>query len=247
MSVTRKDRYEIQLPSGAVFPDWSVVTAPAAEEAMHSILEAFGARERHNGLSRECDAARRAVIQGYVALGRAPTAREVAESARLPRDVAESALEELERRDLLVRDGGEIVGAYPFTSRATEHHVTVGNVTVNAMCAVDALGVGAMLDRDVRIRSACRGCGRTLELTTAECGKSLGAVPDPPPLVWTGSCYQERAATSLCTVIAFFCQADHLAAWRAEHRDLAGYGLSLDEAMQVGRAIFAPRLTSGGL
>jgi hypothetical protein len=51
------------------------------------------------------------------------------------------------------------------------------------------------------------------------------------------------AADTLCTVITFFCSAAHLEAWRsANHPDAAGFRLSLDEAVQVGRAIFGPTL-----
>jgi hypothetical protein len=74
-------------------------------------------------------------------------------------------------------DEERIVGAYPLTSRKTEHQVHVGGKRVHAMCAIDALGVRAMLGRD-----------------------------------------------------------------SANHPDAAGYRLSLDEAFQVGRAIFGPTL-----
>ena len=51
------------------------------------------------------------------------------------------------------------------------------------------------------------------------------------------------AADTLCTVIAFFCSAAHLEAWRsANHPHATGYCLSADEALQVGRAIFGPTL-----
>ena len=62
MRHTTDDRYEIELPTGAVFPDWSVVTAPAAEEALLTILGAFGAKERHRDVSLESDVVRRAVL-----------------------------------------------------------------------------------------------------------------------------------------------------------------------------------------
>lgn len=237
------DRHEIELPTGAVFPDWSVVTAPAAEEALLSILGVFGAQERHQDLSLESDAVRRAVISQYAEKGEAPSTAEVAASAALPVTITEAALEDLEQRDLLVREDGQIIGAYPFTSRTTEHRVSVGEVTVHAMCAIDALGVGAMLGADVEIRSSCRHCGQPIELSTEGGGTLLHAVPTPP-LVWAGACYQDRAATSLCTVIAFFCDEAHLATWQEERgQETPGHRLSLQEAFQVGRAIFAPRLS----
>lgn len=51
------------------------------------------------------------------------------------------------------------------------------------------------------------------------------------------------AVTSLCTVIAFFCSEDHLEAWRhTNYSGATGCRLALDEALQVGRALFAPVL-----
>ena len=51
------------------------------------------------------------------------------------------------------------------------------------------------------------------------------------------------AATSLCTVRAFFCSDEHLASWReTEHPDGKGFRLSMDEGLQTGVAIFAPLL-----
>lgn len=48
-------------------------------------------------------------------------------------------------------------------------------------------------------------------------------------------------ATSLCTVIAFFCCEAHLDAWcQTDHPGTDGHRLTLGEAMQVGRALFAP-------
>jgi hypothetical protein len=43
----------------------------------------------------------------------------------------------------------------PFAAGVTAHRVSVANgPTVSANCAVDALGIGAMLGRDTDVRSA---------------------------------------------------------------------------------------------
>jgi hypothetical protein len=62
-------------------------------------------------------------------------------------------------------------------------------------------------------------------------------------VVWSGVRRTDGcAANSMCTVIAFFCDDAHLEAWRAEHHPEAGFRLSIDEALQVGRAFFGPSL-----
>jgi hypothetical protein len=49
----------------------------------------------------------------------------------------------------------------------------------------------------------------------------------------------------MCPVIAFFCDDAHLAAWHAEHHpETPGFRLSIDEALQAGRAVFGPSLAS---
>jgi hypothetical protein len=49
----------------------------------------------------------------------------------------------------------------------------------------------------------------------------------------------------MCTVIAFFCDDAHLEDWRTEHDpEGRGFRLSIDEALQAGRAFFAPSLTT---
>ena len=60
--------------------------------------------------------------------------------------------------------------------------------------------------------------------------------------MWAGIRYEGQAAGSRGTVIAFFCADAHLDAWRAENSEANGFRLAPDEAMQVGKAIFAPLL-----
>ena len=51
--------------------------------------------------------------------------------------------------------GREITGGVPFAPEPTAHQVrVVDGPTVSANCAIDALGISAMLDRDVDVRVA---------------------------------------------------------------------------------------------
>ena len=63
-------------------------------------------------------------------------------------------------------------------------------------------------------------------------------------VVWTGIRYADGcAADSLCTVMAFFCSGNHLVSWRSvQVSQTRGYRLFINEGLQMGRAIFAPRL-----
>ena len=62
---------------------------------------------------------------------------------------------------------GQIAVAYPFSATPTRHRVRIGgHVDVYAMCAIDSLGVAAMLGRDTRIESVDVTTGDPVTVTT---------------------------------------------------------------------------------
>jgi mercury(II) reductase len=112
------------------------------------------------------------------------------------------------------------------------------------MCAVDALGIGAMTDRDIAIASSCRHCGAPIRITTRERGRAVAAVAPSTAVMWQSVRYEDGcAASSLCATTAFFCSDEHLSAWRDERSaDEPGFRLSIEEGLQAGRALFGPSL-----
>ncbi len=234
----------VELRPGVSFPDWSMVTADAAQEALPPIMNEIGAETRRADYDGGEDLARRAFLDLYGREGQAPTRAALAADTGMDAASVSMALARLRSRDIVVLDAdtGEITGAYPFTDNDTGHRVRLGAHVLNAMCAIDALGAGAMYGRDVAIDSTCRRCAAPVRLTTRDNGAALDDISPSPTVVWSGICYEGQAATSLCTVIAFFCSAEHLAAWRDETADSTGFELSPEEAMEVGKAIFAPLL-----
>ena len=239
-------RQSVALRAGISLPDWSVVSSPAAEAALVAICDAFGFSSRWSGRSVEEDRVHRAALRAWGRRGRAPEIGEVAADTNMPPGVVSAMLGRLRERDLVVLNeaGDAIVGAYPFSGRETGHRVRVGERWLNAMCAIDALGVGAMYGNDTRIDSRCRACDATISIETRGGGAQLGAIAPEGALVWSGASYEDScAATSLCTVIAFFCCGEHLETWREKNEpETHGYTLSLDEALQVGQGIFRPLL-----
>ncbi|MBI1986018.1 MAG: hypothetical protein HYS64_04950 [Rhodospirillales bacterium] len=236
----------VALRPGVAFPDWRAVSAPNAKDALMAILSAGERLERWEGYGEEEDHVRRAIIKGLANLSHAPDTAWLAMSTGVDRGRVAELVERLVSRDLVVRDKstGDVVGAYPLTTQATEHRVTLPQGTVHAMCAVDALGAGAMFGADVTIESRCRGCGAAIRIATKEGGTALGHVAPSTTVVWTGIRYKDGcAAMSICTTIAFFCTDAHLEEWRqVNHPDAKGYRLTPDETMQVGRAVFGPVL-----
>jgi mercuric reductase len=229
---------------GVTFPDWAAVTSPRVREALLAIFEAFGAERTWRDYTPGEDDVRTTLLRLYAERGSAPAIADLTRHAGVSESAIRPILVSLEARDLVVLDGERIVGAYPWTDRATEHRVSLGERTLNACCAIDALGAGDMYRRDVEIRSRCRACGAPVTVATRDRGWAVADVQPGSAVVWsgirdTGGC----AASSNCTVIAFFCDDAHLEAWRTQHDPGApGFRLSVDEALQAGRAIFGPSL-----
>ncbi len=226
---------------GVTFPDWSVVTSPTVRDALLAIAPVFAC---WSGYDPGIDRVRVALLQLYLEGGRAPAASALAERTGLSRTAIRPLLEELRRRDLVVLDGARIIGAYPFADRDTGHRVTLDGRVLNAMCAVDALGIGVMTGRDIAITSRCLHCGLPIRITTQNQGRTLAKVEPSTAVVWQDVRYEGGcAANSLCATTVFFCSDDHLSAWRRERAaDEAGFRLSMEEGLEAGRAVFGPSL-----
>jgi mercuric reductase len=241
---SRLPSYDVR--PGVTFPNWAAATSPQAREALLAIFEAIGAERMWRSYTPAEDAVRTSLLRLYAELGRAPSIGDLARHTGTSESAIRSHLARLKARDLIVldADGERIVGAYPWTDRATEHRVRLGERTLNALCAIDALGAGDMYGRDVEIRSRCRSCGAPITVATSDRGRAVADIWPGSAVVWsgirhTGGC----AANSICTIIAFFCDDAHLAAWRAAHHPgVPGFRLSIDEALQAGRAVFGPSL-----
>ncbi|MFG1423123.1 bifunctional organomercurial lyase/mercury(II) reductase MerBA [Roseixanthobacter liquoris] len=226
------------------FPDWSVITSPAVQDALLAMVGSDHVFDRWSGYDTATDRVRVALLQLYAEDGRAPTPDALAERAGVNETAIQALLEELRRRDLLVLDGERIVGAYPFTDRDTGHRVTLDRRVLNAMCAVDALGIGAMTARDIAIASRCRHCGAPIRIATRDQGRALAQIEPRTAVLWQSVRYEGAcAADSLCATTAFFCSDDHLSAWRREQApDELGFRLSIEEGLEAGRALFGPSL-----
>ncbi|MEE8308218.1 MAG: alkylmercury lyase family protein [Gammaproteobacteria bacterium] len=227
-------------------PDWSAINSRQAKDALVAILDAFGADECWRGYTPQEDLVRSAIIGYFSKAGHAPSLVELEAVTGIKLTTLKTHLERLRQRDLVVMDTAEnIIGAYPLTDRETDHKVQLAAHTVNAMCAIDALGAGTMFGEDIHITSSCRSCRRPIEIGLKNAGAELGPVTPAGSVVWVGirTSKEESAADTLCTVICFFCCQDHLEMWRDQNqRGVRGYSLSIKEGLQVGRALFGPTL-----
>ncbi len=233
---------------GVTFPDWSVVTSRAVRHALQAMVGSDHVLNRWNGYDPATDRIRVALLQLYAEDGRAPSRSALAERVGLSETAIPPLLEDLRQRDLVVLDDERIVGAYPFTDRDRGHRVTLDRHVLNAMCAVDALGIGVMMDGDIASASSCRHCAAPIRITTRERGRALADVEPRMAVMWQSVRYDGAcAANSLCATTAFFCSDDDLTAWlRERSADEPGFRLSIEEGLQAGRALFGPSLAGLG-
>lgn len=247
MDARTADGPTVEIRPGVFRPDWSVVTNPIAREALvgRMATRASLLQRWSQVLDKNEDLVWRSLLRLYADRGRPPSQDElVAETGLQPVCIAE-LLRDLERRDLVGLEPGSdrIVRAYPFTESGTGHQVELKGRHLTALCAVDALGVASMYHSDIRIQSQCRFCGMTIRIATAAQGRELQSVSPEVAVVWYDFAFEGSAATSCCPVIAFFCSEPHLRSWLDSQKPKReGVCLRMDEALQVGRAIFGPVL-----
>lgn len=199
------------------------------------------------------------VLHTFALTGRAPEVSELAEAAA-PRD-ARTVLGELHATDFLrVDKAGRIRAAYPFSAVPTAHIVQIaGGPQVYAMCAIDALGIAAMLHTEARIRSADPGTGSSVTVTVPAGGS--GALWEPvTAVVFAGrradqagsACCEESTAPPAavdvcCGYVNFFVSARSAAAWERAHPEVSGRTLGQADAERLGAAIFGPLLSGARL
>ena len=97
-----------------------------------------------------------AVLRAFAETGRAPDLAVLEGVAAALGVSAQAVLATLAAGDFLTLDErGEVDAAYPFSARPTGIEVTLpSGVTVASMCAIDALGISAMLGSDAVIDAA---------------------------------------------------------------------------------------------
>ena len=183
-----------------------------------------------------------AVLAAFTATGRPPPPAELERLARAHGGPPGPVLAEVAGADVLAfAADGQIRAAYPFSPAPTAIQVSwPGGPQVHAMCAIDALGMSAMLGCPVTITAAEPGTGRAITVVVDRdraCWKPRTAV------VFAGAaCASGPAADRSCGYIKFFTTARGARAWARRHPEVTGTLMRRDGALRCGITEFGALL-----
>ena len=149
------------------------------------------------------------------------------------------ALETFAREDLVHRGAdGEISVAYPFSGRPTAHRVCFPNGhEVDAMCAIDALGVAPMLGLPIEITS--RDPVSAAEVwVRLDPGDAARWEPEQAVVLAGSACCDGPSFGGCCDVLNFFESAQNAEQYLREHDQVRGLPISIPTASQLGSTVF---------
>jgi hypothetical protein len=188
-------------------------------------------------------AVHRWILTTFAETGRAPRRADLERAAQQQGADADTTLAELTGRDVLALDErGEIRAAYPFSPVATRHRITWdGGGGGYAMCAIDALGVSAMLGAPVTITSTEPGTGRTV---TVHVDHDTARWEPGTAVVFAGhagdACCPSVDRT--CCHINFFTTDTAARDWARTNPSVTGVVLDQGQALAAGIAEFGAQL-----
>jgi alkylmercury lyase-like protein len=195
------------------------------------------------------------VLRSFATAGHAPPAADLAETAGRYGTTAAEALGALHADDYLqLGPDGQIRAAYPFSGVATPHLVDIdGGPRVYAMCAIDALGMAAMLGTGVTITSADPHTGEPVTVAVWADGKTAAWQPSDAVVFdgrlisgearGPGASARAAAAEACCGYMNFFGTRASAVAWGAAHPGITGEILGQDAAVRLGVDIFGNLLS----
>jgi hypothetical protein len=219
------------------------------DAAADAALEAAAVPAARHGRARtrRLDESQRALYRWLLrrfADGAPPAPTELAAAAThfgldLDRAAAVFAAEDLVHLD---PTSGAVRVAYPFSGTPQGHRVQIdGEHWVEAMCAIDALGIAAMLERPIEVtsRDPLSDGGVCVRVDPGD-----GAWWEPEQaVVLAGSCSASGPSyRGCCSVLNFFESGEHALQHLLAHPEIAGHAITIPEAIAAGAAIFGDLL-----
>lgn len=185
----------------------------------------------------------RHILEGIATAGTPPTRAQLTGWAGELGIVLSPALRALADAELVFTDteATTVTGGVPFAANnASSHRVQItGGPAVAANCAVDALGIPAMLGRDAEIHSTDPHSGQPVVVTSLQ---GVWQWQPESAVVFVGSNGSGPLTQSCCPVINFFTDEDNARAYQRQHH-LDGDVLTMPEAAEAGALVFGDLLT----
>lgn len=222
------------------------------EQALHELKGTMSARRE--SFTEPVIAMHQRLLRHFADTGAAPTADVVrAWAGELDLDPTE-ALEQLTKADLIEADpsSARVVGVYPFVDGSRGHRVHIADgPTVQAYCAVDALGVPPMLGRSATITSRDPHTGDEVRVTLDGGHASW----EPPQAVASIPAWAVGQVTApaedieqnppagdvICPTVNFYANTASAAAYQQAHRlDLEI--LTIPQAVRTAQTVFGDLL-----
>ncbi|MEU0632802.1 alkylmercury lyase family protein [Streptomyces sp. NPDC005989] len=199
-------------------------------------------RGRRAPAERGLRAVHQALLWHFATTGTAPGPDVLEPIAAVAGRTAGEVLAELAAEDFVTLDeAGQIRAAYPFSAVPTRHRVRIGSgVEVWSMCAVDALGIPAMLNTDAVISSTDPITAEPVTVTSRngstvweplEAVVFIGQRPGGGP-----------AATACCDALNFFTSVASARTWAKDHPGVSGRVVAQAGAEDIARQTFGPLL-----
>jgi hypothetical protein len=185
------------------------------------------------------------VLRRFATDGRPSSGEVLAAAERLGLD-AEEALATLSHEDLVHRGAdGAIAVAYPFSGRPTAHRVrfSTGH-EVDAMCAIDALGIAPMFGQRIDVESRDPVSGEQIRAWVTPDGAAEWS-PESAVVVTGALRSQADACCGCCPVLNFFASSATAERWLAQRPEVSGEAISMRDAILAGAAVFGDVLREG--
>jgi hypothetical protein len=177
----------------------------------------------------------RIILEMLLSTGELPSQDVLVRAAEIDASELGLRLDALAEADYLsIGDKGQIICLYPLSPTPTPHLVAFDGVFRHAMCAIDALGMAAMLDQAVTISSSCAICHSPIQIEV-----SPGAITRVKPMqvvVVASRDIDRPACESCCPNTLFACSPEHGGTFAAQLP--AASLLSPVEALASGETIF---------
>lgn len=229
-------------------PDGQMTGAPSVEQ-LREALSIPGPAEvlsRWRTRARRLDpverAVHQAVLRAFATTGGPATSGELDPVVAGTGTSTVEVLQSLHDGDAIrVTPDGVIAVAYPFSANPTRHRVRIGDrVDAYAMCAIDALGIAAMLGQDTAISSVDVTTGQPVTVTTTG-GRTVWDPATAVVFIGVGA-GGGPTADCCCDYLNFFNDPATANAWASNHPEVPGQILTQPEAEVLGIQLFQPLL-----